>query len=734
MSSFPSTGRLTAASDRGRVRIEELNTGEILDRLCDIVLVVSPDGRILDANHAALSAYGYPRAELLQMGLGDLRASEDQDGIAAELADAASTGEHFEVSHWRADGTIFPVDVQLTPLMASGESALLGIVTDITHRKAVEAALAESEIRYRTVADFTYDWEFWRGIDGHFVYVSPSCERISGYTVEEFMADEQLDLRITHPDDREWVGTEDPRGDQPPHNMQYRIVNRAGATRWIDHACQPVFGPDGDWLGRRGSNRDVTEQVLERERLRAAVSEKMEGRLQESEERFRVIFDHAAIGIAQSGLDGCWLAVNQFLCDMLGYTRDEMKSLRFADITHADDIECDIRNFQELIRGERDVYAVEKRYLHKDGSVVWAYLTASVVRSPAGEMLYFIDVIDDISKRKRVEASLSESESRFRRLAENSPALIYRMSLDPLAFDYVSPAATAMTGYTPEDHYADPQLGFKLIHPDDRHLLEETMLSENGTSTLTLRWVRKDGRIVWTEQHNTMIYDEAGVPVAIEGLALDVSDAKLAELDLIESNARLTRMIRDVTEAMGRIVESRDPYTQGHEERVALVSGMIAREMGLSEDEVAAAETAALVHDVGKLAVPAEILNKPGKLSEVEFNLIKEHSEQGYEILKGVDFGAPIAEIVLQHHERMDGSGYPRGLVGDEICIEARVLCVADVVEAMASHRPYRPAVGLEPAIEELKSNTGAFDPDVVSACLALYERGELAFLSAPRV
>ncbi len=337
------------------------------------------------------------------------------------------------------------------------------------------------------------------------------------------------------------------------------------------------------------------------------------------------------------------------------------------------------------------------------------------------------------SRRLKAEEELRESEARFRRLAENSPALIYRFCLDPPGFDYVSPAATAITGYTPEDHYADPQLGFKLVHPDDRHLLEEASDPSSASSTLTLRWVRKDGRTIWTEQHNTLILDSAGAPIAIEGIALDVTTIKQAELDSLAGTARLEQMVRDITHVMGLIVETRDPYTQGHQERVAILSGLIARELGLSESEVKVIELAALVHDVGKLSVPAEILNKPGALSDVEFELIRNHSSQGYEILKGIDFGVPIAAIVRQHHERMDGSGYPEGLVGDEILLEARILCIADTVEAIASHRPYRPALGLEFALAEISDGSGRYDADAVNACLALAARGELGFLKASK-
>jgi len=157
----------------------------------------------------------------------------------------------------------------------------------------------------------------------------------------------------------------------------------------------------------------------------------------------------------------------------------------------------------------------------------------------------------------------------------------------------------------------------------------------------------------------------------------------------------------------------------------------LARQMGLPQNIIDSVRVAALVHDVGKMVVPAEILTKPGKLSEVEFSLIKEHSSAGFEILKGVPFDWPIAEFVLQHHERMDGSGYPAGLQGDEIHVEARILAVADVIEAMASHRPYRAALGLEAAVAEIVGNPGKYDPAVAAACKALYDDGRLNMMAS---
>ncbi|MCR4298036.1 MAG: HD-GYP domain-containing protein, partial [Gallionella sp.] len=182
----------------------------------------------------------------------------------------------------------------------------------------------------------------------------------------------------------------------------------------------------------------------------------------------------------------------------------------------------------------------------------------------------------------------------------------------------------------------------------------------------------------------------------------------------------------DTVRAIAGIVEMRDPYTAGHQVRVADLAEAIAKQMGLSEEQAHAIHLAGVVHDLGKINIPAEILSKPGKITDIEYSLIKVHPQAGYDILKGIGFHWPIADMVLQHHERMDGSGYPQGLKGDAILIEARILAVADVVEAISAHRPYRPGLGVETALEEITKNCGIFyDPQVVDACLVLFrERG----------
>jgi putative two-component system response regulator len=201
--------------------------------------------------------------------------------------------------------------------------------------------------------------------------------------------------------------------------------------------------------------------------------------------------------------------------------------------------------------------------------------------------------------------------------------------------------------------------------------------------------------------------------------------------DVRKAMEMLRKSMEGIIQAMSSTIEMRDPYTAGHQQRVADLAQSVSVEMGLSEERVEGVRMAGLIHDLGKIAVPAEILTKPGRLNDIEFNLIKLHPQAGYNILKDIDFPWPLARIVIEHHERIDGSGYPHGLSGEDLLQESKILAVADVVEAMASHRPYRVALGLEVALEEISKNKGVlYDPTVVDACVKIISNGNFQFKS----
>jgi putative nucleotidyltransferase with HDIG domain len=209
----------------------------------------------------------------------------------------------------------------------------------------------------------------------------------------------------------------------------------------------------------------------------------------------------------------------------------------------------------------------------------------------------------------------------------------------------------------------------------------------------------------------------------------DISGRKKTEKELKESYLKIKKTMEDTIDIMSRLVGMRDQYTALHQQKVSRLATLIAQKMGLSEDKIEAIRITSLVHDIGKINVPAEILSNPNGLTEIEFDLIKEHPKIGYDVLKKIDFVWPVAEIVLQHHERIDGSGYPRGLKDNEILIESKIISVADVVAAMSSHRPYRPALGIDKALEEISKNKGVlYDPKVVDICIKIFKEEGFRF------
>jgi putative nucleotidyltransferase with HDIG domain len=218
-------------------------------------------------------------------------------------------------------------------------------------------------------------------------------------------------------------------------------------------------------------------------------------------------------------------------------------------------------------------------------------------------------------------------------------------------------------------------------------------------------------------------------------LLIDITQRKQTEEARRQSAEKILIALKATIESIAKTTEITDPYTAGHQKRVAQLAFAIAGEMRLPQDKTEAIRMAAVIHDIGKMFVPAEILARPGKLSKDEFGLIKIHPQEGYDILKNIEFPWPIAQIVFQHHEKMNGSGYPSGPSGEAILMEARILAVADVVEAMASNRPYRPALGIDKALEEISRNKGTlFDAEAVDACVRLFREKSFKFHDFPHI
>jgi PAS domain S-box-containing protein/putative nucleotidyltransferase with HDIG domain len=281
-----------------------------------------------------------------------------------------------------------------------------------------------------------------------------------------------------------------------------------------------------------------------------------------------------------------------------------------------------------------------------------------------------------------------------------------------------NPAAERIFGYCEDEafHKTLDMLTTKIINGE---LRDDRWVGE-------MDFTRKDGTEGICETMVVPLRDTNDTITAVFGVFRDVTDRKQAQKELQRSYYKLRESLITTVNTLASTVEMRDPYTAGHQRRVTILASAIAEDIGLTEEQFDGLRMAGLVHDIGKISVPAEILIKPGSLSETEFNIIKTHPQAGYNILKEIEFPWPVARIVLQHHERLDGSGYPQGLKNGGIMLEARILAVADVVEGMASHRPYRPALGIEAALEEIVKNQAIlYDPAIVDVCKRLFtEKG----------
>ena len=330
---------------------------------------------------------------------------------------------------------------------------------------------------------------------------------------------------------------------------------------------------------------------------------------------------------------------------------------------------------------------------------------------------------------------MKQSKEKYRLLADHMKDQVWLMDLD-LKWKYISPLMEKLLGYNMEELI---QLPFEKLLPTTslkksmEHFstqlskaLPSSKPSSNTKRLVELEFICKNGQFLWGECSFSFIRDEKGKPLSILGESRDITERKRAEEKLQQTLESLKRAVGTTIQVLVSALEVRDPYTAGHQSRVADLACAIATEMGLDQEQIEGIRMAGSIHDIGKLSIPAEILTKPTKLTDNEFALIKVHSETGYDMLKDVESPWPLAQIVYQHHERMDGSGYPNNLKGDKIILDARIMAVADVVEAMASHRPYRAALGIEKALDEIMKNKGIlYDEIVADICLKLFtEKG----------
>jgi PAS domain S-box-containing protein len=461
------------------------------------------------------------------------------------------------------------------------------------------------------------------------------------------------------------------------------------------------------------------EDITERKRL--------ENILTDSEELYKGVFKTASDGIVLlEKSEGKITHTNPAAEKMLGYSTKDSIGNKLSDIG----IMINMDDFQVIMQN-----------LNKNGIINYTDVS---IKTKSGQYidtdLYLVDKtklvqcnIRDISKRKEIESqkkaaleSLRESEERYKALFDRSIDFVYSIDFEGCFID-ANAAALNRFGYTSEEIHS---LNFTSLLSEDQLPLAVKVIREIRETGIQMNLLEfrlrcKGGTHIYVETHGSAVMSN-GIPVAIQAIARDITERKLAEAKLQQTLYSLKNAVGATIQVMVSAVEMKDPYTAGHQLRTADLACAIATEMGLAQEKIDGIHMAASIHDIGKLSIPAEILSKPTKLTNIEFSLIKEHVRSGYEMLKDVQSPWLLAQIVYQHHERMDGSGYPRNLKGDEIIMDARIMAVADVVEAMASHRPYRPALGIDATLEEIEKNRGIlYDASVADACLRLFrEKG----------
>lgn len=681
---------------------------------------------------------------------------------------------------WKKDGTPFPIEFISSPLRDQ-QGELQGAVVsfaDISLRKQAEEALRESEAKFRHLAE-NLDEMIYRADAKTLAptYVNPAVENIYGYSAEEWLGDPTLWERAIHPEDKERVleNFEASQGRYENKRIEYRIICKDNSQRWV----LDRFSWEKDLNGNVVSLNGVVHDISERVRANLA--------LQESEEKFRKISASAQDAIVMIDNEGDISFWNPAAEGMFGYSDKEALGNKMNELLTPERYctahKKGFEHFRETGEGAIIGHTLELEALRKDGSEFAIELSLSAMKLRG--KWNAVAIIRDVTERKQSEKSLEYALRSLKIKSALDSELIHATDeqgyLHSVCRVIVKQGGyrMAMVGYADDNLENDITLkasagvpeGFlgqaNMIGADAERMQAPMYRAMRGGELQVVNDILSDpGMALWHRlavDHG--LASAALFPIEIDGKVIGACGIYATEVNAFVGkevkllgeladklafgiNALRTRAERDRTayehehhteilqkgmeqtiQAIADIVDARDPYTAGHERRVSKLSMAIAQEMGLSKDKIHGIRLAAAIHDMGKIKIPAEILSNPGKLTDIEFMLVKTHPQTGRDIIKDVEFPWPIADMVWQHHERMDGTGYPRGLEDREIRLEARIMAVADVIEAMSSHRPYRAALGIGAALKEIERGRGSlFDPAVADACLKLFREERFEF------
>jgi PAS domain S-box-containing protein len=689
---------------------------------------VVQEGKFRFINSNAASYAGYTREELLEQEASILVHPEDSERVR-QNARAMLLGEMSSPYEFRIitkQGETRWIMETVTSIFHEGRPAILGNSMNITERRCMEEALRENQSRLAGIVTFLPDATLAIDKEMRIIIWNKAIEEMTGVPAAEMIG--KGDYAYTIP----FYGEARPQLmdlvflDRMEIASRYPNITREGDSLTAEAFCKALYNNKGAWvfakasplhdqfgkiIGAIESIRDITE----RKRAEEALS-KSEGRL------------HALVQtipdlIWLKDKDGVYLSCNTMFERFFG--------AREADIVGKTDYDFVGRELADFFREhDRKAMAAEKPTSNEewitfadDGHRALLDTIKTPMYDARGTLVGVLGIGRDITERKRAEDMLRISEGRYRLAEAIGHVGNWEYNLQTTKF-WGSDEAKRIYGFNPEAlDFSTDEVENCIPERERVHQALVDLIEADKPYNLEFEIHPKDSlkpRIISSVA--ALKRDEYGNPLLVTGLIQDITERKQAEEKLHQTLESLKKAIVATVQLMVSAVESRDPYTAGHQTRSSDLARAIATEMGLPQEKVDGIRMAGSIHDIGKLSIPAEILSKPAKLTNIEFSLIKEHARQGYEMLKDVESPWPMAEIVYQHHERMDGSGYPRNLIGDEILVEARILAVADVVESMASHRPYRPALGLNAALAEIENNKGTlYDAAAVDVCLRLF-------------
>ncbi|MHB8084773.1 MAG: PAS domain S-box protein [Dehalococcoidia bacterium] len=473
---------------------------------------------------------------------------------------------------------------------------------------------------------------------------------------------------------------------------------------------------------------DITAGKELGERLR-----KSQEALQSAELKYRTMLDEINESYFELDAAGNFTFFNDSLCRYLGYSREELQGMNYKAYTPREEWSNAVKASSDAFTTGTPTISRLLTNIRKDGQRIFVEYSIFPRRDEKGQITGLRGLGRDVTERVVAENQIVRSKNLLQSVLDADPDWVY-VKDDQHRFLLVNRAFSMALGYEPqvmigksdleffpkELCLGNPAKGIKGFHAEDDEVFTGQEVHRLGD---VLKW--KDGTSHIYDTVKLPLRDHSGIVYSVLVYGHEVTEQRRYEKELRDSYANLQKAFIGAVDALAATSEKRDPYTAGHQKRVSQLATAIAVKMGLPGQQVEGVKVAALIHDIGKIGVPSDILSKPGRLSNVEYAIVRTHPEVAYDILQSIDFPWPIAVIVLQHHERMNGTGYPHGIPGDRITTEARIIAVSDVVEAMASHRPYRPSTGIEAALKEVEDNKGTlYDTSAVKACLELFKEG----------